>query len=500
MTSIQEAPLFDGLVLHEGIDERTSRILEHRRRFGAFRKRGWLLRRYLLAADIAGLLIAMLVAETVVTSSRIDLGTEIAALVASLPGWIVIAKLYGLYDRDEERTDHSTADEFSDVFHMITVCTFLFWAFSRLSNIFHPTSSKLLIFWAAAVVLVSSGRALARGVARRSLAYLQNAVIVGAGEVGQTIARKVLQHPEYGVNLVGFIDAEPTERGRGLEHLSLLGDTTKLPEVIRLLDIERVIIAFSREADVETVELVRSLNDFDVQIDIVPRLFELIGHEIAVHSVEGVPLLSLPPVRLARSSRFLKRCFDLLLGIPALIVLAPVFGLIALLIRLDSPGPAFFRQLRVRSGDRTFHIVKFRSMVADADARKTEFAHLNKHNGDGGDPRMFKIDEDPRVTRVGRVLRRFSIDELPQLWNVVRGEMSLVGARPLILDEHAHVTGWATRRLDLRPGMTGLWQVLGRDEIPFDEMVKLDYLYVSTWSLGGDLRLLLRTLPKVAKA
>jgi lipopolysaccharide/colanic/teichoic acid biosynthesis glycosyltransferase len=132
-------------------------------------------------------------------------------------------------------------------------------------------------------------------------------------------------------------------------------------------------------------------------------------------------------------------------------------------------------------------------MASDADARKHEVAHLNKHRN--GDARMFKIDDDPRVTRVGVWLRHYSLDELPQLINVLRGEMSLVGPRPLILDEHQYVDDWATRRLDLRPGITGLWQVLGRDDIPFDDMVKLDYLYVTTWSLGGDVRLIARTLP-----
>jgi lipopolysaccharide/colanic/teichoic acid biosynthesis glycosyltransferase len=134
-------------------------------------------------------------------------------------------------------------------------------------------------------------------------------------------------------------------------------------------------------------------------------------------------------------------------------------------------------------------------MVADAEARKQEVAGLNKHARGGGDPRMFKIDDDPRVTRVGHVLRRLSLDELPQLWNVLRGEMSLVGPRPLILEEDAYVTDWAERRLDLKPGITGIWQVLGRDGIPFEEMVKFDYVYVTSWSLGGDLRLLLRTIP-----
>jgi lipopolysaccharide/colanic/teichoic acid biosynthesis glycosyltransferase len=236
-----------------------------------------------------------------------------------------------------------------------------------------------------------------------------------------------------------------------------------------------------------------------VHVDVVPRLFELIGPGVDIHSVEGMPLVGLTPFRLSRSSQFVKRAADVTVALVALVVLAPLFALIALVIKLDSPGPVFFRQLRMGSGGETFRIFKFRTMTADADERKAELAHLNKHVRNGGDPRMFKIEGDPRVTRSGRVLRRYMLDELPQLVNVLGGKMSLVGPRPLILDEDRHVDGWARKRLDLKPGMTGLWQVLGRSDIPFDEMVKLDYVYVTSWSLWNDIRLLLRTIPLVAR-
>jgi lipopolysaccharide/colanic/teichoic acid biosynthesis glycosyltransferase len=159
----------------------------------------------------------------------------------------------------------------------------------------------------------------------------------------------------------------------------------------------------------------------------------------------------------------------------------------------------FFRQVRMGQRNRTFRIVKFRTMSADAEQRKAEVAHLNRHARNGGDPRMFKIPDDPRVTRVGRFLRRYSLDELPQLINVLKGEMSLVGPRPLILAEDQHVVDWARSRLDLKPGITGLWQALGNSAIPFEEMVRLDYLYVTSWSLGKDCRLLLRTIPAVVR-
>jgi lipopolysaccharide/colanic/teichoic acid biosynthesis glycosyltransferase len=212
------------------------------------------------------------------------------------------------------------------------------------------------------------------------------------------------------------------------------------------------------------------------------------------HAVGPAP----PPPRMPpRSALAVKRAIDVAGSVTGLVLFSPVFAAVAIAIKRESPGPVFFRQLRMGSGDRTFRVFKFRTMVADADERKADYAHLNKHAQNGSNGTMFKIRDDPRVTRVGRVLRRHFLDELPQLINVLRGEMSLVGPRPLILDEDTHVRDWARRRLDFRPGMTGLWQVLGHNEIPFERMVALDYAYVSRWSLRNDLRLLLRTLPVV---
>ena len=171
--------------------------------------------------------------------------------------------------------------------------------------------------------------------------------------------------------------------------------------------------------------------------------------------------------------------------------------MVALIIKIDSRGPIFFRQSRMGSDEKVFGIYKFRTMRIDAEERKPELQTLNIHARPGGDARMFKVVDDPRITSVGRVLRRYSIDELPQLMNVVLGHMSLVGPRPLILEEDAHVEAWGRMRLALRPGITGLWQVSGRHDIPFEEMVKLDYLYVTSWSLSNDCKLLLRTLPVI---
>jgi exopolysaccharide biosynthesis polyprenyl glycosylphosphotransferase len=507
MNVTNQTPLLQSLQLQEelrtAVDERTLQILDRRRRTAVVKRRGWLVRRMLLIADVVGLVGALLVAQWLApgvdSADAYSPRLEIFAFLLTIPAWVVITKLYGLYDHDDERANHSTADDFGGVFHMVTVCTWLVFVVTYLSGIAHPTAQKLVVFWAAAIAFVCLARAGARALARRNIAYVQNTVIVGAGDVGQLFAKKVLNHPEYGINLVGFVDAKPKERQEDLEEVALLGDAGRLPAIVRLLDVERVIVAFSNDSHEEILELLRAVEDLEVQIDIVPRLFEFVGPGVEIHTVEGLPLLGLPPLRLSRSSRLLKRTTDLALTIPTLVVLTPVFALLALMIKVDSPGPVFFRQVRVGAADRTFRIFKFRSMHADAEERKHEFAHLNRHLAPGGDPRMFKIVGDPRVTRVGKLLRRFALDELPQLLNVLVGEMSLVGPRPLILDEDRHVERWARQRLNLKPGVTGPWQVLGRSEIPFAEMVRLDYLYVTRWSLMGDLRLMALTIPALCR-
>ena len=484
------------------LDERTLHILERRRSVAARRRRGWLVRRMLVLADLVGLILAFLAATLVFDqpgrSDTISLPLELLVFCLSLPAWMIVAKLYGLYDHDEERTDHSTADDLVGVLQLVTVGSWLFFAFAAVTHKAEPGFGRLVGFWLFAIIAIAAGRAIARGVARQNLAYVQNTIIVGAGTVGQLVAKKLRQHPEYGLNIVGFVDGEPKERTEDLSDIAYLGGLQQLPQMVQILDVERVIIAFSNNSNEEMLDAIRSLKDLDIQIDLVPRFFEVIGTNVGIHTAEGLPLIGLPPQKLSRSSLLLKRTMDLTLSIAGLVLLAPLFLAVAVWIKLDSGGPVFFRQLRMGRGDQTFEILKFRTMAADADERKEEFAALNKHNG--GDPRMFKIPDDPRVTRSGQVLRRFSIDELPQLWNVVRGEMSLVGPRPLILEEDLHVVDWRRERLSLKPGITGLWQVLGRDDIGFEEMVRLDYVYVTTWSLLNDTKLIIRTIPALYRA
>jgi exopolysaccharide biosynthesis polyprenyl glycosylphosphotransferase len=224
----------------------------------------------------------------------------------------------------------------------------------------------------------------------------------------------------------------------------------------------------------------------------VPRLFEVVSSRAGVDDIEGIPLLDVGHVELSRLNMAVKRTFDLVFGGIFFVLILPLLAALALLIKLDTPGPVLFRQQRMGRGGRTFDIFKFRSMGNGADSLRDELADQNEYSGP-----MFKMKSDPRVTRVGSVLRRWSLDELPQILNVLRGEMSLVGPRPLWTEEAKQCRGWTQKRLDITPGMTGLWQVLGRSDIPFDEMVKLDYLYVTAWSLGWDIKLLLQTIPAV---
>jgi exopolysaccharide biosynthesis polyprenyl glycosylphosphotransferase len=475
-----------------------------RRELDAIRGRGWIIRRALLVADVTGLAVALALAQLLFTAQptvadRLSPTPQWIFFVAALPIWVIAARLYGLYDRDEERTDHSTVDDVVGVFHLVSISVWLAYVVGAVTGLFHPDLDKLFAFWVLAVIAIPLGRVAARAVCRRRPEYLQNTVIVGAGDVGQRIARKYLQHPEYGINLVGFVDAQPKERGNGLGDAVLLGPLRELCDIVDQFDVERVVIAFSNEPHEQVLEQLRSLRERRVQIDVVPRLFEAVGPGVGLHSVEGIPLVGLPQLGLSNSSRFLKRSMDLVAGGAVLVVLSPLLLAIAVAVKVTSRGPVFFRQTRMGLGNKTFRIFKFRTMVMDADERKAEVAHLNKHLEEGGDSRMFKIRDDPRTTRLGRSLRALSLDELPQLLNVVRGDMSLVGPRPLILEEDEHVESWGRRRLDLKPGITGPWQTLGRTNIPFDEMVQLDYLYVTDWSLTNDVRLLLRTIPAVVR-
>ncbi|HJQ73413.1 MAG TPA: sugar transferase [Gaiellaceae bacterium] len=463
------------------------------------RRRGWIMRRALLAADAAAFAATLLVLGLSGADVRVDSASTWLLGICGFCAWAVFAQGYGLYLNDEIQAVRPTADDVPGVILLVTLESWLGVLAIGLTGHGEPRIGPTAWFWASAIVLILAGRATARAVAREWFAPSERTVIVGAGRVGSEIARKLARRPEYGLDVIGFLDDDPLHDPlRGLdEGPPHLGDTSRIEDVLRVYRVERVIVAFSRPRASEQVDLLQRCLQLGVQVDIVPRLYEVIGSRMQAHDIEGLPLVGLRAPRLSRSSWLLKRTLDIVLSLAGLVVTAPLFSYIALRIKLDSPGPVLFRQERIGSKGRCFRILKFRTMYVGADDAKGELDHLNKHTEDG--PRMFKIMDDPRVTPVGRVLRRWSVDELPQLWNVLRGEMSLVGPRPLIPAEDENVVGPGRQRLRLTPGMTGLWQVVGRSDIPFREMITLDYLYVTNWSLWGDVKLLARTLPRVLR-
>jgi exopolysaccharide biosynthesis polyprenyl glycosylphosphotransferase len=479
------------------IDPRTLEILDHRRRARPFRSRGALIRRLLLAADLIGLTLAFTLTEILVGGGNEGISTagEFAVFFLTLPAWIVLARLYRLYDHDEERTGHTTADDVVGVFHLVTVTTWALWIIGAATGVVTADPTKTAIFWAFALAFVTLGRMVARSAARLSLSYVQNCIIVGAGDVGQLLGRKILQHPEYGINLVGFVDTQPKPRRAEVEHLSVLGSPDRLPELVALLDVERVIVAFSKEPTPDVLRVVRALRELDVQVDIVPRLFDVVGPHAEITSIEGVQLVGLPAAHMSRSARIVKRGLDVVVSAILLVLSAPLFAYAAWRISRDSPGPIFFRQTRLGMNERPFTALKFRTMK-DGTSQEEHRAFIKRALDSKAAPEaagLYKLDRRDVVTPFGSWLRKTSLDELPQLINVLRGDMSLVGPRPCIPYETENFEPHHFERFLVPAGLTGLWQVKARARSTFGEALDMDVAYARSWSFGLDLKLLLLT-------
>jgi exopolysaccharide biosynthesis polyprenyl glycosylphosphotransferase len=463
-------------------------------------RRGSLVRRLLVAADLLGLALAFLVAELLFGETtpldRFTMAEEYLLFLATLPGWLVFTKLYKLYDRDEERADHSTVEEIFAVFHLVTVGAWSVFVAAWASGAAEPGMTKLVAFWALAVTLIVLFRGAARAAARRSPAYVQNAVVIGAGDVGQLVARKLLQHrEEFGINLLGLVDDAPRDRREDLDGVQLLGPLDDVPRLVEDLGVERVFVAFTGASHERTNRLVSELMARNVQVDIVPRLYEVVGPHVTIHSLEGVPLVALPRRKPFPFSSALKRFADVVAASGLLLVTAPVFALFALRIKRDSPGPVFFRQERLGLHQVPFQLIKFRTMRADTDdAAHREFVkNVMSASAAPTENGLYKLERTDAITPFGRFLRKTSLDELPQLINVLRGEMSLVGPRPCLAYETEHFAPHHFERFSVPQGITGLWQVTARAHATFGEALDMDVQYARSWSLGLDLWLLLRT-------
>jgi exopolysaccharide biosynthesis polyprenyl glycosylphosphotransferase len=367
--------------------------------------------------------------------------------------------------------------------------------------IFQPLEySRLLLAEAGVIAIILL--ALSRMVQKWAMGWLRTrgigvarAIIVGAGEVGRTVMRTVVARPELGYQVVGFVDDNPEKGQTDIGRFKALGPLDNLSRLITGEAVDEVIITLPWMYHRKIMGIVHECERRHVSAHIVPDLFQMSLSHVDVDDLGGVPLIGVRAVGFDQGALLVKRGMDFLGALMGLTLGAPLLGLIALAIRIDSPGPILFRQARVGAGGQLFEIYKFRSMRVGAEDELEESSELRKMNEADGP--LFKIRDDPRLTRVGRFLRRTSLDELPQLWNVWRGEMSLVGPRPPIPAEVGNYMEWHKKRLEVRPGMTGMWQVSGRSLLSFDEMVLLDIYYIENWSLWLDLKILLRTIPKV---
>jgi exopolysaccharide biosynthesis polyprenyl glycosylphosphotransferase len=448
-------------------------------------RRDALFRRCLLVGDVVAIVGAFVL--TVQLSARSLQLTW--AFIAGVPILVVGAKLSGLYDRDETLLRKTTLDEAPKLLQLATLCALVSWLAGGLIVSGQLDRREALFLWLALGGLLMLARGLARAVALR-VAPVERCLFIGDELSAGTIRSKLACHGGVKAQVVAHLDLDKVAPW-STDSFSA-SRLAEIRDLAQTLDVHRAIIA-PRSADAgEMLNLVRTLKAVGVRVSVLPRLLEVVGSSVEFDDLHGVTVMGVRRFDLTRSSQAFKRAFDLLGASLGLLAISPLMGLIALLIKLEDGGPVFFRQLRVGRHGQRFMMVKFRTMIPDADSLKDSLRDRNEA-AEG----LFKIAEDPRITRVGRWLRRSALDELPQLLNIVRGEMSLVGPRPLVIEEDQRIEGWHRRRLELMPGMTGPWQILGPARVPLREMVAIDYLYVANWSLWTDIKILLRTVPHV---
>ena len=458
---------------------------------GSGARRDGVLRHALALADIFAASLSLMLAIVVLGGDEITL-----ALAAAIPLVVVVGKLVGLYDRDEYLLRKTTLDEAPALFQVATLYTLLIvlggGVLVKESTILADAPelgrSQVVGLWGLLFVSMLMCRTAAREVVRRTTAP-ERCLVLGASSAAERVEAKL--HTARALNAI-VIGRIPLEYGdpEGSE-LPVLGEIDSLAHVLTAHEIDRVIIAPTSADTEQLLGAIRLVKSFGAQVSVLPRLFEVVGSSVRFDDIEGLTLLGIPRFGLSKSSRAVKRAMDIAVSAIGLVLVAPVLAVIAGAVKFTSAGPVLFRQTRIGMEGAEFKMLKFRTMVEGADEAKADLRALNEADG------LFKIADDPRVTRVGRILRRYSLDELPQLVNVLRGEMSLVGPRPLVTEDDRLVEGHHRRRLDVPPGMTGIWQVLGSARVPLNEMVKIDYLYGANWTIWLDLKILLRTVPHV---
>lgn len=360
-------------------------------------------------------------------------------------------------------------------------------------------SRFVIVFFAISDFIALVGiRLLIRWHVRRTIKQGKSykyVLIIGAGARAKKLYKELRKNEEYGLNIVGCLDIDANRIGTKVKGASVIGTVDEIHAVLKNNLVDEVILAVPQSMFDEVENIVHACEEEGIKIRIMVDFYDLEVARISLQTVGSIPLLCMEPVALNETKLLIKRSLDIALTVLSLPVVLPIMAVIALAIKLDSRGPVFFLQERVGLKKRQFKMIKFRSMICGAEKMLKEIEHLNEAEGP-----IFKMANDPRVTRVGRFLRKTSLDELPQLFNVLRGEMSLVGPRPMSLrDVNLFDRGIQRKRFSVKPGLTSLWAVSGRSKLSFSEWVKLDLEYISNWSLFLDISILVRTLPVVLK-
>jgi exopolysaccharide biosynthesis polyprenyl glycosylphosphotransferase len=452
-------------------------IPEEQERLGVSTRDG-IYRRLLGVADATAALCALVVVAETLGDDRLKLATLLVA-----PLVVLIHKIAGLYERDELVFRRSTLDEAPQLFQIAGLFAFVVTLLDSALIEGHLSRWQSACIWLFVFMFTGGARFAARRLAGAA-ADAERCLVIG-DILHANRVREKLASTGVPASVVATLPLEHDD-------VSAIGGPERLRDLVSELDVHRVVIAPTSTDAAAFIELIRIAKSAGVRVSVMPRMFEVVGSSVEFDQLDGLTLLGVRRFGLTRSSRLIKRVFDIGGATVGLLAISPVMAALAVAIRLDSRGPIFFRQTRVGRDGKEFQIIKFRSMVSGAEELKDDLREINEVEGG-----MFKITDDPRVTRVGRFLRRTSLDELPQLFNVLKGEMSLVGPRPLVVDEDNLVNGLDRLRLHLTPGMTGPWQILGSTRVPLNEMVGIDYLYVANWTLWTDIKILIRTVTHV---
>ena len=412
-----------------------------------------------------------------------------------VPVWVILLSSEGLYDSDHLNWGSGELTRVARGLALGVVALILMTYALKLPGL---SRAWTLLLWVLATQFVIGGRIIQRaimGAARRRGRWLRPTLIVGSNAEAADVIRILKASKVEGLVPIGCLASSQAEKlslDWCADDVPCLGTAREIPSVIENYPVDTVIIASSAFDHDVLARIIAELRTLDVDVNVSSGLFEVLTSRVHVREIGGVPVIKVRGLSLSRRNLLIKRAFDLLFAWIGVLAGLPLWLVLILAIKCESKGPVFYRQTRIGKAGRRFAMLKFRSMVEDADERLNELHAVNEASGP-----LFKMKDDPRITALGRRMRRFSIDEFPQLLNVIKGDMSLVGPRPPLPHEVERYSEHDWRRLEVLPGMTGLWQVSGRSSLTFDEMVRLDLFYIENWSVGLDLALLMRTVPAV---